>query len=406
MATATGAPLSELLRPGDTVLVGTGTGEPVALIDELIDAAARVPGLHAIQVMTGGEERLAQVAGDRLRLSVPVPGPRTRRALAEGRAALIETSMCGLAGAIADGSLRVDAVLMQGRALGGGRASPGLIADLVIPAWTRARVRALELNLRLPAIASATSLDESDAQRVVRVARDPTEWPAEPCGEAAARIGEAVAAVVPDGATIELGVGRALAGVTAALAATRRGLAMHTGIIGDAAMALIEAGCVSRAVRGAALAVGATAMGSRAFYAWADGEPRIALVDSRLAHDARALAALPRFVAINSGLQVDLLGNVNSTVHRGRRISGPGGAPDFAAAGARGAGSIVALLSTTPDGRSAIVREAEAITVPGAHVTHVVTEHGAACLVGLSAHERAGAIAAVADPAFRDALSG
>jgi acyl-CoA hydrolase len=147
-------------------------------------------------------------------------------------------------------------------------------------------------------------------------------------------------------------------------------------------------------------------MGSRAFYAWADGEPRIALVDSRLAHDARALAALPRFVAINSGLQVDLLGNVNSTVHRGRRISGPGGAPDFAAAGARGAGSIVALLSTTPDGRSAIVREAEAITVPGAHVTHVVTEHGAACLVGLSAHERAGAIAAVADPAFRDALSG
>lgn len=398
-------PLAALLKPGDTVLVGTGTGEPAALIEDLVAAAAVVPGLHAIQVMTGGGERLAEVAGERLRLSTPVPGPRTRRAIAEGRAALLEPSMSGLLSAILGGVLRVDAVLAQGRALGGGRATPGLIADLVVPAWERARVRAIELNDRLPAIGGTAVLAEADAHRIVRVSRDPAEWPVEACGDAAARIGESVAAIVPDGATIELGVGRALAGVVRALAATRRGLAMHTGIVGDAAMTLIEAGCVTRAVRGRALAVGATAMGSRAFYAWADREPRIALADSRLAHDAGTLAALPRFVAINSALQVDLGGDVNSNVHRGRRISGAGGAPDFAAAGARGEASIVALLSTTPDGRSAIVREAEATTVPGAHVTHVVTEHGTACIAGLAGRERARAIAAVADPAFRDALS-
>lgn len=399
------APLAALLRPGDTVLVGTGTGEPEALIEELVAASAVVPGLHAIQVMTGGAERLAEVAGERLRLSTPVPGPRTRRAVAEGRAALLEPSMSGLLRAILDGSLRIDAVLAQGRPLGAGLASPGLIADLVVPAWERARVRGLELNDRLPAIGGAGGLREADADRIVRVSRDPREWPTEPADDAAARIGEAVAAIVPDGATLELGVGRALAGVVRALAATRRGLAMHTGIVGDAAMALIEAGCVSRAVRGTALAVGATAMGSRAFYAWADGEPRIALADSRIAHDAGGLAALPRFVAINSALQVDLQGNVNSNVHRGRRISGAGGAPDFCAAGARGEASIVALLSTTPDGRSAIAREAEATTVPGANVTHVVTEHGAARIAGLSGPERARAIASVAAPAFREALS-
>ena len=75
---------------------------------------------------------------------------------------------------------------------------------------------------------------------------------------------------MPDGATIELGVGRALAGVVPALARTRRDLAMHTGIVGNAAMRLIQAGCVSRRVRGTAMAVGATAMGTHAYYAWAN----------------------------------------------------------------------------------------------------------------------------------------
>jgi acyl-CoA hydrolase len=390
-----------LLRPGDTVLVGTGTGEPAALIEELIAAASAAPGIRAIQVMTGGAERLAEVSGATLRLSTPVPGAKTRKAIAEGRAELLTEPMSGLLRAILDGTLRIDGILMQGRALDERRATPGLIADLMVPAWERARFRALELNQRLPRIACEAPLDIAAAHYVVRSSREPNELPEDAISEAAARIGAFVAEIVPDGATLELGVGRALAGIAAALASRRRDLAMHTGIVGNAAMRLIEAGSVSRPVRGRAMAVGATAMGTRSFYAWADGNPRLALVDSRLAHSVEALAATPRFVAMNAALQVDLQGNVNSTSHKGRIVSGVGGGGDFAAAGARGEASIIALFSTTPDGASTIVPAVDAVSIPGNHVTHVVTEHGVARICGLSGGERARALAAIAAPQHR-----
>jgi acetyl-CoA hydrolase len=386
------------------VLVGTGTGEPAVLIEELIAAAGAIAGIRAIQVMTGGAERLAEASGAALQVATPVPGPKTRKAIAEGRAQLLTAPMSGLLRSIMSGTLRIDGILVQGRALDERRATPGLIADVMVPAWERARFRALELNQRLPRIACDTPLEIAAAEHVVRTSREPNELAEDPVSDAAARIGAFVAEIVPDGATLELGVGRALAAIAPALASRRRDLAMHTGIVGNAAMRLIEAGCVSRAVRGAALAVGATAMGTRAFYAWADGNPRIALVDSRLAHDSDTLAATPRFVAVNAALQVDLHGNVNSTSHKGRIVSGVGGGGDFAAAGARGEASVIALFSTTPDGASTVVRAAEAVSIPGSHVTHVVTENGVARIRGLAAGERARAIAAIAAPQHRAAL--
>jgi acyl-CoA hydrolase len=330
-----------------------------------------------------------------------VPGSKTRKAITEGRADLLAQPMSGLLRSILDGSLRIDGLLMQGRAIDERRASPGLIADLMIPAWERARFRALELYERLPRIACDAPLDIAAADHVLRSSREPAELAEDAVSEAAARIGGLVAEIVPDGATLELGVGRALAGIVAALASRRRDLAMHTGIVGNAAMRLIEAGSVTRPVRGRAMAVGATAMGTRGFYAWADGNPRIALVDSRLAHNGDALCATPRFVAINAALQVDLQGNVNSTSHKGRVVSGVGGGGDFAAAGARAEASIIALFSTTRDGASTIVPAVESVSIPANHVTHVVTENGVARIRGLSGSDRARAIAAIAAPQHR-----
>jgi len=400
--------LAALLRPGDTVLVGTGTGEPVDLIDALVEASATIPGLRAIQVMTGGRERLADAAGRTIGLLTPVPGSRTRQAVNEGRAEILTLSMSGLLHAILDGSLRVDGVLMQGRAIDARRATPGLIADIMVPAWETARFRALELNASLPRIACLGELDLARADLVVHSDRPPNVLKEDEASPAAVAIGGFVADIVPDGATIELGVGRALAGVVQALIAARHGLAMHTGIVGDAAMRLIDAGCVSRPARGPggrAFAVGATAMGTPAFYAWADGNDRIALADSRQSHDSGTLARLPHFVAINSAMQVDLQGNVNAIAHKGRRVSGPGGAGDFCKAGTAGAGSVIAIAATDRDGASTIVNTAEAVSVPGEHVTHVVTEFGVAHLRGLSLPQRARALAAIAAPRHRESLA-
>jgi len=354
--------------------------------------------------MTGGIEQLAEVAGSGLRLKTPVPGSKTRKAINEGRAELLLQPMSGLLRGIQDGSLHIDGVLMMGRAIDAHFATPGLIADIMVPAWETARFRALELNDRVPRIPCLTPLELARADHIVHSSRVPNELPEDPQSDLATRIGGLVADLVPDGATFELGVGRALA--VAALSAQRRDLAMHTGIVGNVAMRLIEAGCVSRPVRGGkAYAVGATSMGTAEFYAWADGNERIALVDSRLAHDSAALATLPKFVAINSVMQLDLQGNANSIKHHGKMVAGPGGAGDFCAAGARGAASIMVLFSTGRDGSSTILPTVEAISVPAANVTHVVTEHGVAHLAGRSPEDRARAMIAIAAPEHREHLA-
>ncbi len=395
------------LRPGDTILVGTGTGEPLALIDALIEAAARVggEGIRALQVTTGGSERLAEASSPALTLWTPVPGTKSRKAIAENRAVLYPETMAGLLRAILAGTLRIDGVLVQGRELDARTATPGLVADIMLAAWDHARFRALELNDRLPRIAAEGLLEIGRADILVRSSREPAEMPEEPPSAAATRIGELVAQIVPDGATLELGIGRALAGIVPALNAYRRDLAMHTGIVGNAAMHLIEGGAVSRPVRGKAMAVGPTAMGTRRFYEWADGNERIALVGSEIAHNPDALAATPRFTAINAALQVDLAGNANLNARGGRVVSSVGGAGDFSAAGARGEASVIVLFATTRDGASTLVPVADAQSIAHRNVTHVVTEHGIARLRGLDARGRARAIAAIAAPQHRAALT-
>jgi len=396
--------LDRWLRTGDTLLVGTGVGEPSGLIDELCEIAGAVGHVRAIQVMSGSAEKLADASGAALRLVTPVPGAKSRKAIAEGRAELLPWRMSRILDSILDGSLRIDGILLQGRALDERHATTGLIADVMRPAWDRARFRAIELNDRLPRIASETlRLDTADY--VLHRNALPTELPPDPISDLAIAIAEHIAEVVPDGATIELGVGRALAAAADALARRRRDLAMHTGIVGNAAMRLIQAGCVCRAISGKAVAVGATAMGTREFYTWADENESIALVDSRRAHRPEVLAATPRFCAINSALQVDLAGNVNSMVHRGKVVGGIGGGGDFAEGGTRGEASVIALFATTRDGASTIVPEAEAVSISCEHVTHVVTEYGIARLRGLSRAERARALVPLAAPQHRAALA-
>ncbi len=404
-ATTLAGQLRCLLRADDTVLVGTGAGEPRLLIEALIEAATGLSGpIRVIQVMAGGLERLAQVSGPCLRLHAPVPGPLTRVAIAEGRAELLCLSMNELLESILCGKLRIDVVLAQGSRDTEQRALPGLIADVVIPAWEKARVRAIEINASLPRIMSEAGFNLAEADLVVECDYPPGELPREKEAGFSRRIAEWVVECVPDGATIEMGLGKALAGLPGALIGARRNLAMHTGLVGDWAMQLIEAGCVCRPIKGTAVALGATAMGTGSFYRWADRNPLIAIADSRIAHDPEHLAAQQDFVAINAVLEVDLTGRGNSSVLGGVQVSGIGGGRDFARAGASACASIVVLPATTRSGASAIVPRVEFQTLPQDAITHVVTEFGVARIRGLSGAARARALVAIADPRHRAAL--
>src|SRR5215469_15609490 len=220
-----------------------------------------------------------------------------------------------------------------------------------------------------------------------------------------------VARLIPDQATIELGLGAIPETVTHALGC-KRGLGVHSGAIGDGIADLMEAGIVDN--RHKEIDTGTTVatmlMGTRRLYRFADRNPSIHIRATSYTHDALVLGNFRRFVAINGALEVDMTGQVNAETIAGRHVGLVGGQMDFVRAANRApeGRSIIALQSTNRDRtRSRIVaRLADGVvTTPRAEADLVVTEYGIAELRGRTLAERAHALIAVADPNFRSALA-
>jgi len=221
----------------------------------------------------------------------------------------------------------------------------------------------------------------------------------------AQQIVEYLVPLIPDGATVQIGLGKVPAQLVRALA-VRRGLALHTGMISDAVLELAAAG----ALRKESSIVTTVAVGRGEFYSRLAELRGLTITDVRVTHSPQTLATLRRFHAVNSALEVDLLGQVNAEYMDGRYVSGPGGLPDFAhAAHADQEGlSIVALNSTDASGATSRLVSRLGIGAPVTLAQHevdaVVTEYGVAMLRGQSVEERARRLCAIAHPRHRPAL--
>ena len=208
------------------------------------------------------------------------------------------------------------------------------------------------------------------------------------------RIAEAAAALVPEGATVQYGLGRLPEAVVRSLSVP---VAVVSGLVTDALADLAERGLLV----GEALASYVWARRASALVA----EGRLRLVGLEELHRGQRMASTPRFVAVNAALQVGLDGAVNVERIGPRLVAGIGGHADYCAAAAQSPGgmSLVVLPSTHGD-RSSIVPAPTVVSTARSDVHVVVTEHGVADLRGLDEEERAEALIAVADPAHRPAL--
>ena len=215
---------------------------------------------------------------------------------------------------------------------------------------------------------------------------------------------------MPEGATIEIGIGAVPDAILSALAG-HRDLCIHSGIIGDRAADLIESGAVSNArkTRDAGVSVAGSLFGTARLNALADRNPTIRLCPPSVSHGIGVLARIEGFVAINSAVEVDLTGQVNGEVAGDSYVGAVGGQVDFVrgALAAPGGRSIIALPSTAREGRvSRIVASLEGrpVTSLRSDADLVVTEWGFAELRGRSLAERARLMIAIADPEFREHL--
>ena len=302
-----------------------------------------------------------------------------------------------------------DAVLLQlSRSPRG--LSFGLANDYTAVAARHARLVIAEVNAQAPWTHGAEVGADLRIDHLVETDAPPCELAPARVSETEVRIGAEVAAVIADGATIQTGIGALPDAVLAALSG-HRDLGIHSGMIGDRAVDLIEAGAVTNARKEADRGVTVTGVlfGTARLNHFADRNAAVRVVDIACSHGAASLSRLGRFTAVNSAIEVDLTGQVNAEVARGRYAGAVGGQPDFvrAALASPGGRSIIALPSTAGSGAvSRIVASLSGpVTGPRCDADLVVTEWGVAALRGRTLAERRRAMLAIADPKFRDAIA-
>jgi 4-hydroxybutyrate CoA-transferase len=261
-----------------------------------------------------------------------------------------------------------------------------------------------QVNAEMPRTRGDSLVHSSQFDVLVDATQPLPEFPHRPTDEIDNSIGLRIADFVPDGATLQFGIGGIPgAAVEALIEKGRRDLTIIS-MLTDPARRLIEAGCGST---GSPKAFVGDILGTSDLYRWVHENDAIALADALTTHTIESFLKRKNLVAINSGLEVDLFGQVNSETLGGRQAGAIGGSVDFAIAGqVEGAQSLIGIRSTTKDGQSRIVRrlDSEIVTISRTLVQTVVTEFGVADLKNKSVNERAVAIANIAHPDHRPAL--
>jgi len=406
---ARGLDLGAFLRSGDHIVWGQACGEPTTLVQALIAQAEGIGRLSAFAA-TSFSGILDQQAAERLDLFSMGAIGALRTVASIGRLGIVPCHVSQVAPMIEQGLIGCDVAFVQVSPPDGeGNHSFGLIADFVQAAVAKARVVIAEVNERVPFTFGDAVLPAARIDCAVHVARTPVEVPAAQVSETDQAIAKTVAAYIEDGAVVQVGIG-AVPDAILRLLHDRRDLGVHSGMIGDGLVDLVEAGVITNARKPIDPGVSITGalIGTRRLFEFADRNSKIGMRRSSYTHGEAVLSRLERLVTINSGLEVDLTGQVNAEQSAAQYFGGTGGQVDFVRAGSRSAGgrSIIALPATAKGGTLSRVTAALSgpVTTARSEVDVIVTEFGAAELKGQTLAERTRRMVRIAHPSFREEL--
>ena len=396
-----------LLRPGAGVWWSQAAAEPRPLVDQLL---AQAGDLGPLRLFTGlsWNDQLAQSISPADTM-VSYGGLGALREL--GSTDQLEVVPChysALPRMFAEGRLPSDVGLLQvAPPDADGMCSLGIGVDYMADALEHTAVLVAEINQRMPVAPGSPRIPVGRFAATVETDRPLQEEVRRPAAELDRIIAGHIAGLVDDGDTVQVGIG-SLGGAVYDALAGHRDLGVHTGMITDGVLALIDKGVVtgSRKQIDTGLAVAGTALGSAELYTRAPELP-VLFRPTSYTHAPQVLSQLSALVAVNFAIEVDLTGQVGAEISRGSYLGAVGGQVDFARAAAlTGKRSIVALRSTVR-GRSSIkfALDEGVVTTARADVDCVVTEHGVAHLRGRPLAERRRRLIAVAAPEFRDELA-
>ncbi|MBK1867690.1 GNAT family N-acetyltransferase [Aestuariivirga sp. YIM B02566] len=397
------------IRPGSRIYLGTGCAAPRHLIATLESLEPGPADLEFVSFLATLVSPAAQAS--RYRHRSFFVGSDIRDLQAAGRLDYVPISLEEVPALLANGRLPIDVALLQVSPPDArGFVSLGVSVDLAPAVLGVARHVIAEINPAMPRThgSSFVHIDRFDA--FIDVDTPVTEYRHPPAGETADRVARYIAAIIEDGSTLQIGLGRvpneALHHIT-----DRRDLGIHSDVITDGIMSLVEAGVVTgrRKTLHRDRIVTSYCLGTRRLYDFVHDNPRFDFQPIEEVCDPRAIAANHRMVSITQAFAIDLTGQVCVDQLDGQFYGGLSTQAAFIRGAARSPGGkpIVCLASTTEDDASRIkplLAAGDGVGIARSDVHYVVTEYGIAYLFGKSIRERALAMIEVAHPDHRDAL--
>jgi len=402
-----------IIRSGDRVYVHPGCAAPAVLTEALLKRAPELHDVEILHLLTFGKAdyTLPQYDGH-FRHNGLFLGSNVREAVVAGRADYTPIMLSEIERLFSSGDLPLDVVLLQLSPPDEyGFMSLGVGVECTLNAARCARHVIAEVNQRMPRVLGDSFLHVSKVEAIVESDRPLLELKPEPFSELQARIGEHVASLIPDGATLQVGIGGIPSAVLACLG-DKRDLGIHSEMCSDGVIPLIEAGVINgerKTLHRGKVVVGFV-LGTEKLFRFINENPIFELHPTQYTNDPFVISQNDRMVAINSAIQVDLTGQVCADSIGTQPYSGFGGQLDFIRGAARSKGGkpIIALPSTAKGGAVTrivpVLDPGAGVVTTRADVHYVVTEFGVAYLHGKTLRQRAEALIAIAHPEFRDEL--
>jgi 4-hydroxybutyrate CoA-transferase len=401
------------IRSGDSIYVHCAAATPSFLLDALVARADELSDVKVIHLHTEGPgPHLApEMAGHFRHLALFI-GPNARVAINEGRAEYVPVFLSDVPDLFRSRLMPLDAVFINVSPPDEhGFCSLGTSVVAMPSAIPAAKVVIAQLNRSMPRTLGESFVHVNDIDLAIEVDRPPYMYPDPVIGDVERRIGEFVAGLIPDGATLQMGIG-AIPTAVARQLTDKRDLGIHTEMMTDVVVDLVEAGVVTGLAkeRNRGKIVATFMMGTEKLYRFVDNNPMVEMRPTDFTNDTHVIRSFRRMTAINSAISIDLTGQVCADSIGWRLYSGVGGQMDFirGAALAPQGRAIIAMPSTAAGGTvsriTPFLQGGSGVVTTRAHVRTVVTEYGVAQLFGKSIRERARELIAIAHPDFRQGL--
>ena len=403
----------KVIKSDDHVFIHSAAATPQLLVNELSKRSGELRNVSIYSMHTEGNAPYASPeCADAFKIKTFFIGDNIREAVQEGRGSYIPVFLSEVPMLFRKNIIPLDVALISVSPPDiHGYCSLGTSIDISLAAQQAAKIVIAQVNHFIPRTHGDGLIHVNDIDYLVEQDEELPETKIHPLTDVENAIGKNIAALVEDGATLQMGIG-AIPNAVLSCLVNHKNLGIHSEMFSDGILPLVKSGVINGnlKLKHPGMIVASFVVGTKELYNFIDDNPMVKMLDFAYVNNADVIRKNPRVTAINSAIEIDLTGQVCADSIGSKMYSGVGGQMDFmrGASLSENGKPIIAMTSTTKNGESkisSILKPGAGVVTTRAHVHYVVTEYGTINLYGKTLEERAKLLIQIAHPDHREALS-